>query len=665
MELVRFGNDGYPAFISSRTVSEITPTISGKSDLVFTTPVSMDTAMKQAAGTEGKEHMKPSTAVSALKRILDIAVGLIGTAAFVIAYPILALLIKLESQGPALYRQSRVGLDKRSSLGNLADTRRGTDVGGRPFTICKFRTMRNDAEKNGPQLCGKGGDPRVTRLGRILRSTHLDELPQFWNVLKGEMSFIGPRPERPHFTVRYFQEIPMYRERTRYVKPGITGLSQIVLGYDDSLESVARKTHFDLAYRASMSNLAAWLKMEFWVMFNTFRYLAQRGPLTESAALPALGRLNLENLGRPRMAMVRHRGEMKPTLVLAKSLRTPTARDEVRDVSPAESASQAKAASPVANFFTVDVECWFHAHNLHVPRSAWEGSKTRVVENVRRILNLLAAHDSKATFFVLGWVAARYPEVVRMIDVAGHEIGTHGYYHEKVTDMTQYQFEKDLDMSLDTLSRYTSQKIIGHRASNFSIVESTMWALDIMARYGIEYDSSIFPVKRKRYGIPSYPNRLPHVIDLGGGSSIREVPLSVADVGGRTLPISGGGYLRLYPHAVTDLYIGRQNAQGRPAMLYLHPWEVDTEQKRVSAGLLESFQHYVNLDTTEWKLDRLLRKHRFDSIRSNLESGPVQAMLARNPVSARFARPMATTMESKNPASARPHAISPEGLLAA
>ena len=320
MKPVRFGNNGYPAFPSADQVTGVTDGRRGKSDIDLSTAVNTDTAMTQTAGMEGNGNMKPSTVVTALKRILDIAVGLAGTAAFVIAYPILALLIKLESQGPALYHQSRVGMDKRSRLGNLADTRRGTDVGGRPFTIRKFRTMRNDAEKNGPQLCGKGGDPRVTRLGRFLRSTHLDELPQFWNVLKGEMSFIGPRPERPHFTVKYFKEIPMFRERTRYVKPGITGLSQIVLGYDDSLESVARKTHFDLAYRASMAGVAGWLRMEFWVMFNTIRYLLKRGPLTESAIMPALRELNTQSMGEPRLAMVLHRGELKPTMVLAKSL---------------------------------------------------------------------------------------------------------------------------------------------------------------------------------------------------------------------------------------------------------------------------------------------------------------------------------------------------------
>ncbi|MEO7426796.1 MAG: XrtA system polysaccharide deacetylase [Fibrobacteria bacterium] len=607
--------------------------------------------------------MKPSTAVSALKRALDIAVGLVGTAAFLIAYPILFLLIKLESPGPALYKQSRVGLDKRGG-GRREDSRRATDVGGKPFTICKFRTMRADAEKHGPQLCVKGHDPRVTRFGRFLRSSHLDELPQFWNVLKGEMSFIGPRPERPHFTVRYFEEIPDYRERTRHMKPGITGISQIVLGYDDSLESVIRKTHFDLIYRASMASFTSWIRMEFWVLFNTLRYLIKRGPLTESARLPALAEMASAHVGNARMAMVRHRGQLKPTMVLAKGRLDLKGAIE-RDLKNRETARRT-AAQP-ANFFTVDVECWFHAHNLHIPRSAWDASPTRVVSNVHRILNLLATHDAKATFFVLGWVADKFPEVVRMIDIAGHEIGTHGYFHEKVTDMTPLEFERDLDRSLNTLARYTSQKIIGHRASNFSIVEPTMWALEILARHGIEYDSSIFPVKRKRYGIPSYPNRMPHIVELGNASTIKEIPLSVAQIGGKAWPIAGGGYLRLYPHAVTDYYIARQNALGRPAMVYLHPWELDTAQQRIPVGALESFQHYVNLDTTEWKLDKLLSRHRFTSVQENLASENVMGMLAANPVTLGALHPAAMEIPLLRPKSGPsvPMRSSREGLLTA
>lgn len=609
-------------------VTGVTDSLREKSD--FDLSESVTEAMAPVGGSEAKgtTTMEPSKSVTAFKRVLDIAVGLTGSAIFAIAYPILALLIKLESPGPALYCQARVGMDKRSRSGRNPDSRRKSDVGGRIFTIRKFRTMRLDAEANGPQLCVKGHDPRVTRIGRFLRSTHMDELPQFLNVLMGEMSFIGPRPERPHFTVLYFDEIPLYRERTRFAKPGITGLSQIVLGYDDSLESVIRKTRFDLAYRSSLSSLGSWLRIEAWVIANTVNYLFRRGPLSEMAGRPDLagldltGRAHAELLGRPQPAMIRHRGNYLPTLVLAKAA--------------AEPKQPAAAPARIANFFTVDVECWFHAHNLNIPRTAWEGSETRVVRNVRRIVDMLAAHKTTGTFFVLGWVADRFPEAVRMIDVAGHEIATHGYYHDKVTDMTPYEFEKDLERSLNSLARITGQKIIGHRASNFSIVESTMWALEIMTRYGIEYDSSIFPVRRKRYGIPDYPNRMPHVIDLGGGKTIREIPLSVEDMGGKTLPIAGGGYLRLYPSALTEMHIRRRNRLGQPAMVYFHPWELDAEQPRLKVGMLETFQHYVNLGTTERKLDRLLEKFSFASVGETLETERVQSMLSRNMVNPRL-----------------------------
>jgi polysaccharide deacetylase family protein (PEP-CTERM system associated) len=566
--------------------------------------------------------MKTSNAVAALKRTLDLAVGLVGTAVYLAAYPILALLIKLESPGPVIYRQTRVGRDSRAALGNLGDTRRVADVGGKPFTIAKFRTMRQDAEKNGPQLFDKGGDPRVTRIGRILRSTHLDELPQFWSVLKGDMSFIGPRPERPHFTVKYFREIPLYRERTRGLKPGITGLSQIVLGYDDSLESVARKTHFDLAYRASTYSLWSWLRMEAWILGNTLRYLLQRAPITEAKAARALAELAPSALGEPHLAMVRHRGHMRPTLVLTPAVEAPDRAHPAPVSLPAS----------VQNFFTVDVECWFHAHNLAIPRSRWDSQTSRVAANVLRILDMLAAHRAKATFFVLGYVADRFPEVVRMIEIAGHEIGTHGYSHELVTAMGPYEFERDLDRSLNSLARLTHQKIAGHRASNFSIVDSSLWALDILARYGIEYDSSIFPAKRKRYGIPDYPHRMPHRIDLGGGRTIKEVPMSVARIAGRTVPMAGGGYLRLYPLAMTDRFIRGRNRQGLPAMVYFHPWEIDTEQPRMAAGALESFQHYVGLNGAARKLDRLLGAHAFGPVSEILASPAMEALVGRDAV---------------------------------
>ncbi len=561
---------------------------------------------------------KPGVLITTLKRTLDIAVGLTGTTAFVLAYPVLAIGIKLQSPGPVLYLQSRVGIDKRkrtrSGESSTPDPRRKLDVGGAVFTIFKFRTMRMDSEVHGPQLCNKQGDPRVTGFGRFLRSTHLDELPQFWNVLKGEMSFIGPRPERPHFTVKYFEKIPLYRERTRRAKPGLTGLAQITLGYDDSLESVVRKTHFDLTYRDSLFSLKEWLKMEAWILINTGRYLmGKKTHLTNALVYESVN---------TKPAKAKQAVSLTRAYNLTQSRNPPS--PPVRTILP--------HADRIANFLTIDVECWFHAHNLAVPRSAWETCPTNIINNTSRILSLLKSHHAKATFFVLGWVADKYPEVVRMIDAAGHEIGTHGYYHEKVMDLSPYQFEKDLEMSLNALTRLTGQKIRGHRASNFSIVHSTLWALEILEKHGIDYDSSIFPIARKRYGIADYPNHLPHTIHLGNGTSITEIPLSTLDWAGRSLPISGGGYLRLYPYSLTKRFIQKRNQQGFPAMVYFHPWELDVAQKRQKVGLLKSFQHYVNLDTTEWKIARLLESFRLTSVQEGLETQSIQTLLHHNAV---------------------------------
>lgn len=638
--------------------------------------------------------MRTQASVEAVKRVMDLAVGLVGTLAFLLLYPVLALLIKLESKGPVLYNQDRVGRDRRSGR-TRADRRnldllppgterrwntdrRARNVGGEVFTIWKFRTMRLDAEAAGPQLCVKGRDPRITVVGYWLRKLHLDEFPQFWSVLKGDMSFIGPRPERPHFTVQYAATVPSFLERTRGMKPGILGLAQIVNGYDDGIESVVRKTHFDLAYRASMISLAAWLRVEAWILVNTVLYYATGKPLAQTGRLPAFAALpaaasitslpasvsaplavaarlasalpadaalepslstsTLDALTTERaqasglaMALIRNRETLKPTLVYVRNGADSDLRIERGGMTPAPAAG----TPAVKNFFTIDVECWFHAHNLNIPKSEWDRQPTKVVENVRRILDLLKAHGAKATFFTLGYVADRFPDIVRMIAEEGHEVGTHGYMHDKITDMTPYEFEKDLERSLNALSRHTSRKIIGHRASNFSIVEDTLWALEILAKHGIEYDSSIFPVARERYGIPAYPNRMPHTVHLSGGASIREIPMSTLNLGSKALPISGGGYLRLYPYSVTDLFIRHRNAQGQPAMVYFHPWELDASQERRKAGMLKSFQHYVNLDTTEWKLDRLLNRHAFTSMEENLKSESMRSMLTRDPVHVR------------------------------
>ncbi len=212
-------------------------------------------------------------------------------------------------------------------------------------------------------------------------------------------------------------------------------------------------------------------------------------------------------------------------------------------------AGKSEEPSRIQNFLTVDVECWFHAYNIgdKIPRNTWHLQETQILQNMDRLLLLLQAHETKATFFVLGWVADHFPEVVRMIAAEGHEIGTHGYHHELITRMTPQEFETDLLRSLDAINRHTSQEILGHRASNFTVVKDTLWALEILAKNGFRYDSSIFPIARKRYGIPTYPYRFPHTLRMPDERALIELPLSTTQLGNKLLPVAGGGYFRLYP----------------------------------------------------------------------------------------------------------------------
>ncbi len=660
--------------------------------------------------------MKPSLAVLVVKRLFDLFIGWVGTLAFVAIYPFVALLIRLESKGPVVYTQQRVGLNRRSSpyqifkgkkdeavaaggAGAFILSNRQVDYGGQVFTILKFRTMRIDSEALGPQLAKKGLDPRVTRVGKWLRALHIDEIPQFVNILRGDMSFIGPRPERPHYTLQYSKSIPHYLDRTLWIKPGLTGLAQILVGYDDGLESVVRKVHYDYSYRSATCHFFSWLRMELWVMVNTVLYLFVKPQFegNETRDLASLRRAKVldfkayapakTDLPEIRSAVHLHQTRKNVILVgsspyelsqrikdldhnpkktldvqvnpdenfdledlgflinLVQRVRQTGGRVAIKNSSPRvqkmlkeihldKVVDLHRPQDTVKNFMTVDVECWFHAYNLkeQVPPSTWHLQPTRVQANVKKILDLFRANDTKATFFVLGWVADHFPDVVRMIDADGHEIGTHGYYHNLITNMTPNQFQEDLEKSLEAITRHTRQKIIGHRASNFTIVESTLWALEILAKYGIEYDSSIFPIKRERYGIARYPNRLPHMMQFANGGQLKEIPLSTLGLGNKLLPISGGGYLRLYPYRVTDRYIEQKNQRGLPAMVYFHPWEMDTEQKRLNVGPLKAFQHYINLDSTEWKISRLLERFFFTSIRDNLESKRVQSLLRKNPV---------------------------------
>ncbi len=265
------------------------------------------------------------------------------------------------------------------------------------------------------------------------------------------------------------------------------------------------------------------------------------------------------------------------------------------------------------NALTIDLEDWFCANNLRITIDEWDRRDLRVVENTHRILDLLDRHSVQATFFVLGWIADRVPALVQEIEQRGHEIATHGYSHTLLTEMTPAEFEADLCRALEVTRRLVTQPLLGFRAPSFTITRKTLWALDILARHGIKYDSSIFPVRfHPDYGMPDAALSIHRI------GPIIEVPMSVARILGRNIPCSGGGYFRVFPYAITRFLLQQCNREGRPAVFYLHPWEVDPGQPRVKLSFSKSFRHYMNLDKTLERLDHLLDDFEFAPVREVL-----------------------------------------------
>jgi len=267
--------------------------------------------------------------------------------------------------------------------------------------------------------------------------------------------------------------------------------------------------------------------------------------------------------------------------------------------------------SSIVNALTIDVEEHFqvHAFETVVDRSAWDRYPSRVVANTRRILRLLAEYDVQATFFVLGWVADRYPYLVKEIATSGHEVATHGYWHELIYRQTPAEFAADLRQSLEAIGRAcVGLQPAGYRAPAFSITQQSLWALEILRDHSIIYDSSIFPLAaHDRYGING-ANRFANMIC----DNLWEFPVSTIRMGKQNLPVAGGGYFRLFPLSITRRAIRSLNKQGHPAIIYLHPWEFDPDQPRIpDAPLLSRFRHYVNLDKTESRLQKLLNEFNF------------------------------------------------------
>ena len=255
------------------------------------------------------------------------------------------------------------------------------------------------------------------------------------------------------------------------------------------------------------------------------------------------------------------------------------------------------------NLLTFDVEEYFQVQNLESSISCrdWEKFESRLHVGLDVILKVLSDFDARATFFVLGWIAERHPDVIRSIAERGHEIGSHGYSHELIYNMSPDEFREDLNKSIDILEGILGESVRSYRAPCFSITGKSLWALDILLESGIRYDSSIFPIHHHRYGIPdAIP--YPHVIREKDDGTLTEFPVSTCGILGKRLPFSGGGYFRLLPIRLVTLVTSRLNGRGHPVVTYLHPWEFDPGQPRIRTSRLNAFRHYLNLHRTEEKL---------------------------------------------------------------
>jgi len=278
------------------------------------------------------------------------------------------------------------------------------------------------------------------------------------------------------------------------------------------------------------------------------------------------------------------------------------------------------APGAIVNAMTVDVEDYFHvsAFDSVVSRARWETFESRVSRNTDRLLELFDRADVRSTFFVLGWVAERFPALVRRIADLGHEVASHGYNHQLVYMLTPRQFREDVRAARAAVEDAAGVSVRGFRAPSYSVIESSLWTIDVLIEEGFIYDSSIFPIHHDRYGIPDSP-RHPYVLRRAGGSLL-EVPGSTVRLGRVNVPIGGGGYFRQFPYGWTKWGIERVNrVERKPVTFYTHPWELDPDQPRIPVGAATRVRHYRGLDRTAQRLARLLADFRFDSVTSMLD----------------------------------------------
>ena len=269
------------------------------------------------------------------------------------------------------------------------------------------------------------------------------------------------------------------------------------------------------------------------------------------------------------------------------------------------------------NVVSVDVEDYFHAEAFAdvVDRAHWDSYASRVVPNTRRILQLLADIDVRATFFVLGWVAERFPDLVREIAADGHELGCHSYWHRLIYRLDPAEFREDTRRAKDIIEQLAGQAVTGYRAPTYSVIHSSAWALEVLSELGFTYDSSIFPIHHDRYGMPDAP-RSPFRFQTPSGP-MTEFPITTFRVAGHNLPVGGGGYLRLLPELYTRIGLKRAQTEGVPIVIYIHPWEVDPDQPRLPGRLSSRLRHYTNLSRTLDRFRNLIEDGNYTSFRES------------------------------------------------
>lgn len=269
--------------------------------------------------------------------------------------------------------------------------------------------------------------------------------------------------------------------------------------------------------------------------------------------------------------------------------------------------------TPVRNAMTIDVEDYFQvsAFAPHISRDSWPERECRVEANIDRILAILDAGKAHGTFFTLGWIAERYPAMVRRIVAGGHELASHGYGHLRASDQSRAEFMDDIGRSKKILEDIGGQAVLGYRAPSFSIGPGNLWALDVLQEAGYRYSSSIYPIAHDHYGMPDAPRFAFHP---NGANGLLEVPITTVRIGSRNFPAGGGGYFRLLPYGLSRRMMRRVNREdGQPAIFYCHPWELDPDQPRPEGiGLKTRFRHYVNLGRMEQRFKALTRDFAWD-----------------------------------------------------